>query len=336
MSSNSGTMRAAWYERQGPAREVLRVGDLPVPVPGAGEVRVRVHVSAVNPSDTKSRTGWSGPMPFPRVIPHQDGAGTIDAVGEGVDPARVGQRAWVYQAQFGRPFGTAADYVVVPQERAVPLPDGTSFAVGATLGIPALTAHRCLFADGPIDGLTVLVTGGAGAVGLRAIQWAVYRGAARVIATVRRAEQERVARDAGAHHVIVAPDDALRERVRAITGGDRSVDRLVDVDLPAHAALLPDLLAVDGVASGYSAAQRDARIDVPFLPLMRAGNVIRTVLVYVMPEPAKQAAVRDVTAALQDGALDPVVQRVYTLAEIAAAHEAQDDHPLGKLLISLA
>ncbi len=200
---------------------------------------MRVHVSAVNPSDTKSRTGWGGPMPFPRVIPHQDGAGTIDAVGPGVDAARAGERVWVYQAQFGRPFGTAADYVVVPQQRAVPLPEGTSFAVGATLGIPALTAHRCLFADGPVDGLTVLVTGGAGAVGLRAIQWAVYRGAASVIATVRRPEQERIARGAGAHHVVVTSGDELRERVREITGGDRRIDRLVDVDLPAHAPLCP-------------------------------------------------------------------------------------------------
>ncbi len=330
-------MRAAWYERQGPPREVLQVGEVPLPEPGPGEVRVRVHVSAVNPSDTKNRGGWSGPLAFPRVIPHQDGAGTIDAVGPGVDAARAGQRVWVYQAQFGRPFGTAAQYVVVPQERAIPLPERTSFETGATLGIPALTAHRCLFADGPVDGLTVLVTGGAGAVGLRAIQWAVYRGAGRVIATVRRPEQERIARGAGAHDVVIASGaEGLRDGVRAVAGGDRRIDRLVDVDLPAHSAVLPDLLAVGGVASGYAGTTREARIDVPFLPLMRAGNVIRTVLVYVMPEAAKQAAVRDLEPALRDGALEPLIQHVYPLDAIAAAHEAQDDHPSGKLLVAVA
>jgi acetyl-CoA acetyltransferase len=167
-------MRVVWYERKGPAREVLQHGELPTPEPGAGEVRVRVHASGINPSDTKNRSGWGGntAMPFPRVIPHQDGAGVIDAVGAGVPAARVGERVWVYEAQLGRPFGTAAEWVVVPAEKAVRLPAGTDFAAGACLGVPAMTAHYAVFADGPVQGQTILVTGGAGAVGNYAVQWA--------------------------------------------------------------------------------------------------------------------------------------------------------------------
>ncbi len=328
-------MRAAWYERIGPPRDVLRVGELPVPEPGPGEVRVRVHVSAVNPSDTKARSGWNGPMPFPRVIPHQDGAGTIDAAGADVDAARVGERVWIYQAQFRRPFGTAAQYAVVPAHRAVPLPDETTFETGATLGIPALTAHRALFADGPIDGMTVLVTGAAGAVGLRAVQWARFRGAKTIVGTVRRAEQARVARDAGADHVVVGDGEEMQHGVRAALGGANRVDRLVDVDLPSHAGMLPDLMAVDGVAAGYSSSAQDARIDVPFLPLMRSGIVVRPLLVYVMPESAKESGIRDIGEALRARAIEPVIQHVYSLDEIAAAHEAQDAHPVGKLLVAI-
>jgi NADPH:quinone reductase len=164
-------MQAAWYDRQGEASEVLQVGQLPLPEPGAGEVRVRVHVSGVNPSDTKSRSGWGGIVKaFDRIIPHQDGAGTIESVGEGVSPKRIGERVWIYEAQLGRPFGTAAEYVVVPDRQAVHLPDNTSYAEGACLGVPAMTAHRAVFADGEVKERIVLVTGGAGAVGNYAVQ----------------------------------------------------------------------------------------------------------------------------------------------------------------------
>ena len=159
-------MRAVWYERQGPAGEVLQVGELPAPEPGPGEVRVRVTRSGVNPGDTKKRRGWLGSaMPFPRVIPHSDGAGVVDSVGEGVDPGRVGQRVWVFGAQSYRPFGTAAQLAVVPAQQAVELPDGVSDDVGACLGIPGITAHRAVFADGPVAGMTVLVQGVLGGVG---------------------------------------------------------------------------------------------------------------------------------------------------------------------------
>jgi NADPH:quinone reductase len=211
-------MRAAWYERQGAAREVLTVGDAVTPHPGRGEVRLRVHVSAVNPGDVKKRQGWLGSsMPYPRVIPHSDGAGVIDAVGEGVDRALVGRRVWCHGAQSYRPFGTAADYVVVPQEQAVPLPDGVSYETGASLGIPAITAHRAVFSDGPVSGRTVLVAGAAGAVGSAAVELAA---SARRTSARDRPLPRRRATCAGARR-----RRGLRARVRHGEGHPRARTR---------------------------------------------------------------------------------------------------------------
>src|SRR4051794_9509563 len=178
------TMRAAWYDRQGAPAEVLVIGELERPEPGPGEVRVRIHASGVNPSDTYGRLGRGRPMLFPRVVPHQDGAGVVDAVGQGVPATRIGERVWVYEATWNRPSGTAAEYTVVPTQRAVRLPDATSFEIGACMGVPAMTAHRALFVAGPLTDKTVLVTGGAGSVGSLAVQLAKWGGARTVIATV--------------------------------------------------------------------------------------------------------------------------------------------------------
>src|SRR5215216_6647097 len=213
-------MRAAWYERKGAAREVLQVSELPIPEPGLGEVRVRVAVSGINPSDTKGRTGWRGQtdMPFSQIIPHQDGSGTIDAVGADVPASHVGEQVWIYEAQRGRAFGTGAEYVVVPTSNAVRLPEGASFVDAACLGVPAMTAHRCLFADGPIARKTVLVTGAAGGVGQYAVQLAKWGGAT-VIATVSSAEKAEQARAIGADHVINYRDEDVVARVQETTGG---------------------------------------------------------------------------------------------------------------------
>jgi NADPH2:quinone reductase len=195
-------MEAAWYERQGPARDVLVVGTMPDPRPGPGEVRIRISASGINPGDLKKREDAFGfGMAYPRVIPHSDGAGVIDEVGEGVAPARVGQRAWCFGAQSYRPFGTAAGYTVVPEQQAVVLPDTVSEEIGACLGIPALTAHRAVHAGGAVAGSNVLVQGGAGGVGVFAVGFA-RRAGARVIATVRSDADEQMARDAGAHDVV--------------------------------------------------------------------------------------------------------------------------------------
>src|SRR5436853_4784356 len=212
-------MNAAWYEKQGPARQVLVVGTLPDPEPEPGEVRIRVAASGINPGDVKKRQNAFGyGMPFPRVIPHSDGAGTIDRIGQGVARPRIGERVWCYGAQSYRPFGTAAEYVVVPAAQAVPLPAGVPFVQGACLGIPGITAHRCVHAAGPVAGRVVLVQGGAGAVGCCAVHLA-RRAGARVIATARSGHDEEVASRAGAHEVVRTggvPTDEVVGRLRAL------------------------------------------------------------------------------------------------------------------------
>src|SRR3954468_15654600 len=209
-SRNSGVRAISYSEPGGP--DVLQLVDLPVPEPGAGEVRVRVAFSGVNPTDWKSRAGATSGLAGELQIPNQDGSGTIDAVGTGVDPARVGERVWIYFAARKRPWGTAAEYTVLPAERAVRLPNGASFELGASIGIPMMTAHRCLFADGPIEGRSVLVAGGAGAVGRSAIELARWAGAARIVATVSNDEKAQIARAAGADDTVdyKAPDAVER------------------------------------------------------------------------------------------------------------------------------
>jgi len=322
-------MRAAFYERQGAATDVLVIATLPDPSAGPGQVRVRVHVSGVNPSDTKGRSGVTGPMSFPRVTPHQDGAGVIDQVGEGVPAARLGERVWIYEAQRGQPGGTAAEYTVIPAHKAVPLPAGVSFETGACLGVPAMTAHRCLFADGRPR--HVLVQGGAGAVGTAAILLGKWAGA-HVITTVSRPDQAEVARAAGADLVLNRRTDDIVARVRAAV--PEGVDRIVDVALAENAATDLDCLALNGVIAAYAAAKSDDTLSLPFLRAMRQGLVIRMVFVYEMSAIAHQDAIADIGAALQANAYAPAIARRYALDEIAQAHVAQDrGNEIGKHLI---
>jgi len=328
-------MKGVYYERKGPARQVLALGDLADPQPGPGEVRVKVAFSGVNPTDTKLRGGWDGAMemPFPRIVPHQDGAGEIDRVGAGVPQARVGERVWIYEAQRGRAFGSCAEYVCVPSDNAVPLPEGTSFETGACLGIAGMTAHRCLFQDGGIQGQTVLVAGGAGAVGHAAIQLAKWSGA-RVAATVSRAEQEKVAREAGADLVVNRKSGDPAERIKAFARG--GVDRVVEVAFEANLDLNRAVLKPNGVIATYSSGPPDSAPRIPFSPIMRQGITVHFILVYVMPREAHQSAARDLNAALAAGRYRPQVARVHRLAETPAAHEAQESGAtIGKLLVSL-
>lgn len=329
-------MRAAWYERKGPARDVLVVGDMDSPTPGPRQVRVRVHASAVNPSDTKQRGGARGAsaMPFPRIVPHQDGAGVIDQVGPGVDPGRLGERVWLYEAQRGTAFGTAAEYVVVPEPKAVPLPDGTSFTEGACLGVPAMTAHRCVYADGSVAGQHVLVTGGAGAVGFYAIQWARLGGAATVIATVRRPEQVVVARAAGAHEVINYRSESVVDRVRAIVGSP-GVHRIVEVAFGQNLATAIQVIRPNGVIATYSSDQMPEP-TLPFWSLLGKDLTVRFVLVYEMPQTAHHSAADAITSALAQGQLRHHVGARFSLAEVALAHEAQESGVLvGKAVIAV-
>jgi NADPH:quinone reductase len=329
-------MRAAYYERKGPASKVLVVGDVPDPQPGPGEVRVKIHFSGINPTDTKLRGGWDGSMemPFPRMIPHQDGAGVIDRVGAGIPQARIGERIWIYEAQRGRPFGTAAEHVTVPAENAVALPDGATFETGACLGIAGMTAHRCLFQDGGIQGQTVLVAGGAGAVGHAAIQLAKW-GGARVVTTVSRPEQEKVALEAGADLVVNRKTEDAAAKIKALTRG-LGLDRVVEVAFEANLELNRAVLKANGVISTYSSGPPDSAPRIPFTAIMRQGISVHFILVYVMPREAHQLAARDLNAAIEAGRYRPHVARIFKLDETAKAHEAQESGgTVGKLLIGV-
>lgn len=330
-------MKAVWYERKGLAREVLVIGEREAPLPGPGEVRVRVHCSAVNPSDTKQRGGARGnvTMPFPFVVPHQDGAGVIESVGPGVSPTRIGERVWIYEATLGRYWGTAAQFSVVPAHKAVPLPAEVGFEAGACMGIPAMTAHRCVMADGPVAGKTVLVTGGAGAVGYYAVQIARLEGA-RVIATVSRDEQAERAREAGAHEIINYRTENVAERLKAITGEAAGVDRVVEVAFGANLATSVAVLKTGGVIASYAS---DAVPDpaLPFWPMLAKDLTLRCVLVYAMSREAHDAAADWISNALHKGALRHQIHRVFEFDDIASAHEATESmKQVGKVLIRVA
>ena len=273
-------------------------------------------------------------MAFPRVIPHQDGAGLSERVGAGVPERRVGERVWIYEAQWQRPFGTAAGYAVVPAANAVGLPEGTSLEEGACLGIPAMTAHRCVFADGPVSGQTVLVAGGAGAVGYYAVQLAKWGGAT-VIATVSSPEQAALVRAAGADHTILRKTEDVAARVGAITGAPdgRGVHRIVEVAFGANLATDLAVLAPNGVIAAYASDdEREPRV--PFYPLLMLDATARFVLVYVMPKAAHEAAAEDITRLLEAGQLRHAIARRFSLDEIVAAHEAMEEgHMSGKALV---
>jgi NADPH2:quinone reductase len=335
-SMQSRIMQAVWYEKNGGVN-VLQYGELPIPKLGKGEVLVKVHASGVNPSDTKTRSGWGGMiLQYPLVIPHNDGAGTIEQVGDEVSSDRINERVWIYEAQFGRPFGTAAEYVVVPSQRAVLLPTNITFEEGACLGVPAMTAHRTVFADGSVEGKTVLVTGGAGAVGYYAVQLAKWGGAI-VITTVSRPEQAKFAQEAGADYVINYKTEDVVTRIREITGLERGVDRVVDVDFAANLPISEAVLRTNGVIATYSsnAGNPAARPEIPFFSLLINNITLRIVLVYTMPEAAKQAAIQDINAALSSGAFKHNIAQRFSLSEVAAAHEAQDSGKMiGKVIVA--
>jgi NADPH:quinone reductase len=311
-------MRAAYYERNGAARDVLRVGEVEAMQPKPGEVRVKLIASGVNPSDVKSRAGSTRKIAFPRVIPHSDGAGEIEAVGEGVPPARIGERVWVWNGQWRRPFGTAAEAITLPAEQAVPLPQNTSMDAGACLGIPAYTAYQGVVLTGASEGSTVLVAGGAGAVGHYAIQFAKKRKAT-VITTVSSPAKAELARQAGADHVIDYKREAVGERVMAITG-KRGADAVIEVDLAANARLLPEVLAPNGVVAIYGSGAPEASI--PFQFLLQNNVTLKFFMVYLMEPQQRAPATAEITRMLERGELIHNVARTFKLDEIAAAHEA--------------
>ena len=324
-------MKAAWYEKQGPAREVLTNGQMPDPIPAAGEVRIRIAASGINPGDVKKRQDAFGiGMAYPRVIPHSDGAGTVDRVGDGVSAEWIGRPVWCFAAQSYRPFGTAAEFTVVPVDHVAPLPRGVSMEEGACLGIPGITAHRAVHVAGPIAGHTVLVQGAAGAVGLCAVALARH-AKARVAGTVRSAADEATAKNAGAHEVIVSGKDLIT-RVRALVPD--GVDHIVEVAFGANIEADVELLAQGGSIVSY--ATDNATPKVPFWQM-----VFKNVRVFFLgsddfPKEAKMQAAQDLNAALEDGWAGFEIAERVPLSEIARAHELVE-HPArpGRVVVVL-
>ena len=312
-------MRAAWFDSFGSAKDVLQVGELETPVAGAGEVLVRLVASGVNPSDVKKRAGsFPDLLDGGFVIPNSDGAGIIEAVGDGVDAGRVGERVWIYQAQYGRRFGTAAEYVAIDARRAPKLPDAASFEIGACLGIPAMTAHRCVFADGDVAGQTILVTGGAGRVGHYAVQWASQAGAS-VIATASNDEDRETCLSAGAHHVVNHRSDDVVAEIMAVTDG-APVDRIVDVEFGGNLPTSVEVLRIGGTIATY-ASTNVPEPTLPFFQMMYKDITIRCVIVYAMPESAKDHAIADIDAALSANALQHRIAHTLPLDKIAESNE---------------
>ena len=312
-------MLAGWYERGGPAHEVIQIGDMPTPEAGPGEILVRVHASGINPSDYKRRGNAKAPTEFPRVVPHSDGAGVVAALGVGVEGFAVGDRVWVYHAQWGRACGTAAEYVALPAALVRRLPDGLTFEQGACLGIPAMTAHRCVFGGGPVTGKTVYVPAAAGRVGAYAIQFA-KRGGARVIASAGDAAKRDVAAALGADLVLDRADPDLARRLMAETNG-RGVDRIVEIDLPGNIKFDESVVADGGGIAVYGASPQPTAVLT--LSPRRARNLeIQVVFVYTLAPAIVEATCRGVGEAA--AALTHRIAGVFPLRDLAAAHEAAE------------
>jgi NADPH:quinone reductase len=338
-------MRAIVYTRTG-GPDVLTLVERPDPTPGPGDVLVRVAVSGVNPTDWKARRGDAPgePLAFPEVVPNQDGAGSIVATGADVDPARVGERVWLWEAAWHRADGSAQELVVLPASHAVRMPDGASFDLGASLGIPALTAHRCLTvgAEGPamlgpgtLDGRTVLVAGGAGAVGHAAIELALWSGAT-VIATVSSPEKAALASAAGAHHVVDYRTQGTEQAIRS--AAPDGVDIVVEVAPVPNAALDASIIAPNGTIAIYASDPDDLSLAIGHA--MTINTRYQFILVYTMPATAKDQAVHDVQDAVAAGALRVgshagLPLHRFPFERTADAHAAVEDGAVGKVLIDV-
>jgi len=327
-------MKAIWYEKFGAAEDVLQYGDFQSPVPKKGQVKIRIYASGVNPSDTKKRLGANqklleaGP-----VIPNSDGAGEIIEVGENVSRDRIGERVWIYNGQFGRQEGTSAEFICIPENQAVILPENISYEEGAIMGIPAMTAHRCVLADGSVDGKTILVTGGAGRVGYYAIQWAKYFGA-KVIATGSSKESKSHCKKAGADLVIGHPSQETTKEIIDFTNGNK-VDRVIEGDFGVNLNHTLNVLKSNGIIATYSSVT-DMNPTIPFMQMMFMDLTIRMVLVYIMTQEAKQQAIKDIIFMLNDGKLDNRISQIYTLEKSADAHNSiEKGGNLGSVIIKI-
>jgi NADPH:quinone reductase-like Zn-dependent oxidoreductase len=324
-------MKAAWFESFGSADETLILGEQPRPEVKPGEVLVRLATTGVNPSDVKKRAGaFPNLLDDGLVIPHSDGSGVIEAVGEGVDASRIGERVFVYQAQYGRRFGSAAEYVALDSSRAPRLPDNASFEVGACIGIPIMTAHRCTFADGSVEGKSVLVTGGAGRVGYYAIQWAKW-GGARVVATASNPDDEATCLSLGADHVVNHREANWGDAVLECTGGEK-VDRVVEVEFGANLPEILKCIGIGGTIATYSSTVVKEP-QLPFLQMMFMDLTLRMVIVYAMPEEAKRQAIEDTCALLEQGKLQHRIAHSLPFEDIAKSHELIEQGGFGGCVV---
>lgn len=312
-------MRAAYYESVGPASDVIRVGERPAPQPQTGEVRIRIRASGVNPSDVKARAGARGALAYPYVIPHSDGAGVIDSLGGGVDPKRIGERVWTWNAAWRRAFGTCAEFVCLPSEQAVTLPESIDFDSGACLGIPAMTACHAALGDGPLTGKTVLVTGGAGAVGHYAIQFAKWSGA-QVITTVSGGAKSTHAKSAGADHVLNYREQDVVGAIKELTAG-AGVDRIIEVEFGGNLAVSNQVLKTGGVIAAYGSAAIPTP-SLPFYPMMFNHTTLHMLIVYLLTHAQRQRACSLINEALDAGVLKHRVGARFTIDDTAQAHVA--------------
>jgi len=325
-------MRAAYYEQNGAAREVLRVGEVETPQAGPGEVRVKLAASGVNPSDVKSRQGSTRKIAWARLIPHSDGAGVIDQVGDGIGTSRLGERVWVWNGQWKRAFGTAAEYIALPAPQAVKLPDNISFEAGTCLGIPAMTAIHAVTLAGTDKGTTLLVAGGAGSVSQYVIQFAKALGAT-VLTTVSSPEKAAAAREAGADHTIDYKREDVGERAMELTG-KRGVDAVIEMDLAANAKLIPFVLRPKGSVIVYGTGAAAASLPAYFC--LTQSIRVQFFLVYELDTRERERAVSAISRALEQGKLiNRIATPAYKLADVAAAHEAVERGTIGNVIVTL-
>ncbi len=326
-------MKAVWYESIGEAEQVLNYGDLEDPQINDGEVLVKLNTSGVNPSDVKIRAGARGELQFPRIIPHSDGGGIIVEVGEEVSEDRIGERVWIWNGAFGRAFGTCAELIVLPSSQAVAMPENVSFETAACLGIPASTAYYGIFADGPVKDQTILITGGAGAVGYLGIQLAKWSGA-HVISTVSGDDKATVAEAAGADLVVNYKTDDVIKAVNDFTKG-HGVDRILEVEFGGNLSVSEHVIKNNGVIAAYGSVT-EANPSVPFYNLMFKSVKLNTYLIYIVADSDRANINQGINAALSDNALTPIIAKSFQLSETVNAHQSVEEGSIiGNVVINI-
>ncbi len=326
-------MKAVWYESIGEAEQVLNYGDLEDPQINDGEVLVKLNTSGVNPSDVKIRAGARGELQFPRIIPHSDGGGIIVEVGEEVSEDRIGERVWIWNGAFGRAFGTCAELIVLPSSQAVAMPENVSFETAACLGIPASTAYYGIFADGPVKDQTILITGGAGAVGYLGIQLAKWSGA-HVISTVSGDDKATVAETAGADLVVNYKTDDVIKAVNDFTKG-YGVDRILEVEFGGNLSVSEHVIKNNGVIAAYGSVA-EANPSVPFYNLMFKSVKLNTYLIYIVADSDRANINQGINAALSDNALTPIIAKSFQLSETVNAHQSVEEGSIiGNVVINI-